>query len=521
VRRAGLIAGALLVGGLGAAPLRAVAPADNGFAPECATASETIVLTVGASDCVRFQSDMLGAISAFSYFIPPGCAPDLGRDCPVLYYLHGTGGSYQEAVGPKGTTVREWTTPLTHGPPVDPRTVSRPWRYADQSTWVPRSPIDMIIVVPHGLTLPGGYGPVPDQNPFWFDWNPRYAKGGDTQRYDTPAPRFATYVVDEVIPLVDELFPTSGTREQRALLGTSMGGIGALTLGLKYPHVWSSIGARSGGGFPYPVLPPTDGVPLEVAPPVPVPFVPLPGAVPALAPEAVWGALYGSVATVGFGDLVLADQAFARDVQPADLVPNARAWRGAEQSLHIKYFVNDAVPRRVEDFTEEDPIQIGFEVLLYPTNRYLELLMDYYGVERTFNVGPGTHSGSYSRAYHREQLEHQYAHVRHWDGSGHPPPLPERFDYRTSRSDFEVWGWEFHVDRAPVEFLNLTDVSCRSITLRGTGTVQVTVPDACSSGVDGNSTFTVDLGPPQLTSDPVGLGTTHTYGRTVTVSLDP
>jgi hypothetical protein len=218
--------------------------------------------------------------------------------------------------------------------------------------------------------------------------------------------------------------------------------------------------------------------------------------------------------------MAVADSAFTRDVQPNDLVPNARAFKKGRQSLHIKYFVNDAIPRRVEDFTEEQPIQIGFEVLLYPTNLWLETTFERFGVERTFNVGPGTHSGSYSRAYHREQLEQQYAHVRHWDGTGEPGPTPEVFDYRTVRNAFDVWGWRFAVEREPVEFLNLTDVSCDALTLRGTGRVTVTVPKKCRSGVGGDATFTVDLGPTQPVSEPQGAGSSQVYGRTVTVELE-
>jgi hypothetical protein len=302
-----------------------------------------------------------------------------------------------------------------------------------------------------------------------------------------------------------------------------MGGIGALTLGLKYPDVWASMGARSGGGLPSVMLGDVDrDVPVQVQPPVPVPFVPLPGVAATVAPEAAWDQLYGAVATVGFGDMAGADSAFFRDVQPNDLVPNARAY-GADgrQSLHIKYFVNDAVPRRVEDFTEEAPILIGFEVLLYPTNLTLDNTMERYGVERTFNVGPGTHSGSYSRAYHREQLEAQYANVRHWDGGGNPRPAPVVFDYRTSRSAFDIWGWTFRVERQPVEFLNLTAVSCHALTLRGTGKVVVTVDKKCRTGIDGARTFTVDLGPSQPVSEPQGAGSSHAYGPTVTVQLTP
>jgi hypothetical protein len=137
----------------------------------------------------------------------------------------------------------------------------------------------------------------------------------------------------------------------------------------------------------------------------------------------------------------------------------------------------------------------------------------------TFHVGPGTHSGSYSTTYHREQLEGQDVHVRHWDGGGAPAADPVVFDYRTRAADFSIWGWDVSVDREPVEMLNLRDVSCSAITLQGTGRVAVTVPARCRTGVDGSRTFTVDLGPAQATNDPASLGSSRVYGRTATVAL--
>ena len=122
------------------------------------------------------------------------------------------GGSYREGVGAKGSAGGEWVRPLTSGPPVDPRNEAEPWRYANTSTWVPKPAIDMIVVSPHGKTLPGGYGPQPDQDPFWFDWNPRYANGGDLQRYDTPPPRFAGSLTVRSGLMICQLSPRSSLR---------------------------------------------------------------------------------------------------------------------------------------------------------------------------------------------------------------------------------------------------------------------------------------------------------------------
>ncbi len=52
-----------------------------------------------------------------------------------------------------------------------------------------------------------------------------------------------SFMVKELLPHVDMLFPTNG---KRAVAGISMGGHGAITLGFKYPKLFSSVASMSG-----------------------------------------------------------------------------------------------------------------------------------------------------------------------------------------------------------------------------------------------------------------------------------
>ncbi|MEJ6788752.1 S-formylglutathione hydrolase [Brevundimonas sp. BR2-1] len=52
--------------------------------------------------------------------------------------------------------------------------------------------------------------------------------------------RMETYVVEELIGLIETNFPTTGAR---SLSGHSMGGHGALTLALRHPHLFRSVSA--------------------------------------------------------------------------------------------------------------------------------------------------------------------------------------------------------------------------------------------------------------------------------------
>jgi S-formylglutathione hydrolase len=88
------------------------------------------------------------------------------------------------------------------------------------------------------------------------DTSPRGADVADDPAYDlgqgagfyldaTQAPwaphfRMETYVVDELIALIDAQFPTT---KVRSISGHSMGGHGALTLALRHPHLFRSVSA--------------------------------------------------------------------------------------------------------------------------------------------------------------------------------------------------------------------------------------------------------------------------------------
>jgi S-formylglutathione hydrolase len=61
-----------------------------------------------------------------------------------------------------------------------------------------------------------------------------------TQAPWAPHFRMETYVVEELIGLVDAEFPTT---KARSISGHSMGGHGALTLALRHPHLFRSVSA--------------------------------------------------------------------------------------------------------------------------------------------------------------------------------------------------------------------------------------------------------------------------------------
>jgi S-formylglutathione hydrolase FrmB len=75
---------------------------------------------------------------------------------------------------------------------------------------------------------------------------PEGSDGWYTDSASVPNDKYESYIVQELIPEIDEKFRTLEDREHRAVAGLSMGGYGALKFGLKYPEKFVVVGSFSG-----------------------------------------------------------------------------------------------------------------------------------------------------------------------------------------------------------------------------------------------------------------------------------
>ncbi len=118
----------------------------------------------------------------------------IGKSFPVLYLLHGAGGSYAEWVN-KVPAIKN---------------------LADQ--------YQFIIVCPDGNVTS------------WY--------------FDSPVDpewKYETYVAKELVTYIDEHYKTIAEKRGRAITGLSMGGHGALYLAFKHQDVYGAAGSMSGG----------------------------------------------------------------------------------------------------------------------------------------------------------------------------------------------------------------------------------------------------------------------------------
>jgi enterochelin esterase family protein len=74
-----------------------------------------------------------------------------------------------------------------------------------------------------------------------------FTRYGGSQYVNSPAVgRYEDYVIDELVPLVDERLRTLPGREHRAVTGKSSGGYGAMRLAMRHPDVFGAFGSHSG-----------------------------------------------------------------------------------------------------------------------------------------------------------------------------------------------------------------------------------------------------------------------------------
>jgi S-formylglutathione hydrolase FrmB len=162
-----------------------------------------------------FHSAALGVDKNYVAYLPAGY-DDGDRRYPVIYLLHGLGGNE-----------RNWTE---HG---------------GLAAAADALHLQAIVVMPDG------------DAGFYADWatpvdrsaclaqGPIFSKE-PPEEYCVEQARYETYITHDLVAHVDATYRTIPERGARGVGGLSMGGFGALVLGLRNPDVFASIASHSG-----------------------------------------------------------------------------------------------------------------------------------------------------------------------------------------------------------------------------------------------------------------------------------
>lgn len=181
-------------------------------------------------DTLTFHSNALGVDKHVVVYVPAGYDSAPAKRWPVMYYLHGLGGSETD-----------WT------------------KMGHLEEAADAMQLGALVVMPDGDNNFYIDSAMPED----YDACMKDGKGMFVplaSREDTcvHASKYATYIVDDLVGWVDGKFRTIAARDGRGIAGLSMGGFGALELGMRFSDKFAVAASHSGvdallfaGPFPY------------------------------------------------------------------------------------------------------------------------------------------------------------------------------------------------------------------------------------------------------------------------------
>jgi S-formylglutathione hydrolase FrmB len=308
----------------------------------------------------------------------------------------------------------------------------------------------------------------PDANSgYWSDWYNGGAFG---------PPKYETFVIDQLIPLIDARFRTIADRSHRAIFGISMGGYGSLMFAARHPDLFVAAASLSGAVDSNLTA---NGAVLSAS-----------STFDGAAPDAIYGPR--------------AEQEVRwRGHNPTDLAANLR---GLDLQVRTANgILNPGIGEGTATAGDVPSCVVEGGVHMASVDFHQQL--DGLGIPHVWkDYGPGCHTAP---NFKREVLDTLAVFER---VLANPPTPPATFDYQSIQPHFDLWGWTVDADPArALEFLKLDDAGRGGATFTGSGTTTATTPaifrdvlyvDVVGAGKTrrvipdeaGRITFSVDLG---------------------------
>lgn len=343
----------------------------------------------------------------------------------------------------------------------------------------------------HGVALTEGFpaivvSPNGDSG-YWSDWWNGGAEG---------PPEYESFVIDQLIPLIDEEFRTIPDRAHRAIAGVSMGGYGSMMLAARHPDLFADAATLS-------------------------------GAVDSNRPELSAALSAGSSLQGAAPDAINGPRA-TQEVRwhghnPTDLAANLRGL-----NLQVRTANGTLNPAIGEDPLSVDTVSCAIEAGVHDGTVSFNQKLDELGIPHLWKeYGPGCHTPENFEREISATLEvfaEQFAH---------PAPEPTTFNYESIEPEFDVYGWHVAADpRRALEFMRLINVTSGGLIVAGSGKTTITSPPLFAGAdlvelhgattpsavpdASGRITFAVYLGAPDAVQEYTGGADPAENARSVT-----
>lgn len=285
-----------------------------------------------------------------------------------------------------------------------------------------------------GVELTAGYPSIvvsPDGNSgFWSDWFNNGAGG---------PPQYETYVIDQLIPLIDASFRTIPDRSRRAIFGISMGGYGAMMLAAHHPDLFGSAATLSGA---------VDSNNLLIRSTI------------SLAPTFDGGGIDA------INGPLLTEELRWHANNPTDIAANLRG-----MDIQVRTANGILNPEIGEGANPADALSCAVEGGVYQGSTSFNARLDSLGIEHLWkDYGNGCHTKA---NFTREVVDTLNVFEQNFTS---PAPAPSRFEYMTIKPAFDIWGWHVKADPGrALEFMTI-EAGGNSISVTGSGSTSLVTP---------------------------------------------
>jgi S-formylglutathione hydrolase FrmB len=428
-----MLYGAVLTAGPASAT-SPVSPATQGVGPDALVLQSSVPVDDRMTDYTFSTPDLPGTTVA-RVMLPTSYVANPAQRYPVLYLLPG-------CCDP-GMRQSRWSDPNLGD--------------AERLT----AGKDVIVVMPEG-----------DLGSWYTDW----ANAGTQGQY-----LWESYLVDQLVPLVDSSFRTTAGRSGRAIAGLSMGGYGALAIASRHPDLFTAVASFS--GFPNTNDNPQQFTDVSTAS----------GGQP--------NSLWGDRAT---------DQVTWRGHDPTDLAGNLGG-------VLVYLAAGNGTPGPLPD-PNTDPTDIANdeakEKIALKETLSLTYALRAAKVPVTLNrYGKGVHAWPYWR---RDLQQFLPVLMKRFAAA---TSAPATFTFKAPEPTFSAWGYSVTMTRKVTEFATVSGVTSSGLTLTGSGSAVVTTAPRYTADGQYQVTVVTKAGTTQLTitaSDdgrltvPIVLGASNT-----------